>query len=146
VFASPDWLEGCVSMLSAFLETIDECRDNPEERLPEVAPPVVDQVAAVVERARDRQQGLRESAQARGPEFRTSELGAVLWWAGMALHKATEAIPAARRKMAQGARFEAFVEVHSLLYDTISGLSLLSVAEGLIHDMEMAGREHERPN
>jgi len=51
VFASPNWLEACVSMLAAFLESIDSCRDSPGLSLPQIAPPIVDQVSAVADRA-----------------------------------------------------------------------------------------------
>jgi hypothetical protein len=89
---------------------------------------------------------LRGTAERHGPAFQTSELGAVLWWAGMALHKAARAGEGARNKMAQKAWEDAFFEVHALLYDTMAAVSLLSVAEGMIQRMETEGIDPGRPN
>jgi|GEM_PF-4465102 len=89
---------------------------------------------------------LRHTVETRGPEFQTSELGAVLWWAGMASHKAAAAVEGVRDKMAQDAWEEAFFEIHALMYDTMSALSLLSVAEGMIQRMETESSDRERPN
>ena len=146
VFASSNWLDGCVTMLAAFVEDIDSARDNPALSLPPTAPSIVDQGAALTGRAKRMEMQLRETAERRGPAFQTSELGAVLWWAGMASHKATAAAESARAKMARNAWEDAFFEIHALLYDTISALSLLSVAEGMIRRMETEGSGDARPN
>ena len=146
IFASPNRLDACVNMLSVFLESIDSCRDNPGQSLPSRAPSIVDQLAAIAGRARRLELRFRDTAKKRGPEFQTSELGAVLWWAGMASHKAAAAAEAVRDKMAQNAWEETFVEIHALMYDTMSALSLLSVAEGMIQRMEAERIGRERPN
>jgi hypothetical protein len=146
VFASSRWLDACVDLLSAFLEELDSCRDNPRESLPESGSSIVEHVAAVADRAERLQLQLRETAERRGPAFQTSELGAVLWWVGMALHKASGSVESARDKMAYHAWEEAFIEVHALLYDTMAGISLLSVAQALIERMESEGVDRARPN
>ena len=145
-FASPNWLEACVSMLAAFLESIDSCRDSPGLSLPQIAPPIVDQVSAVADRAQRLEIQLRTTAESHGPAFQTSELGAVLWWAGMASHKANAAAKGARDKMARNAWEDAFLEIHALMFETISAISLLSVAEGMLQHMENEGTDHVRPN
>jgi hypothetical protein len=147
VFASPIWLDACVNMLSVFLEDIDACRDNPGRDLPDLAPSILDQVAAVAIRARRKESHFRDTAEKRGPEFKTTELGAVLWWAGMASHKAEAAGRAVLKKINQNAWDDVFFEVHAMMYDTIAALSLLSVAERMIERMEsLAGSAGERPN
>ena len=146
IFASSNWLDACVNMLSVFLESIDSCRDNPGQSLPASGPSIVDQVAAVAGRAHLLELRFRDTAEKRGPQFQTSELGAVLWWAGMSSHKAAVAAKGVRDKMAQDAWEEAFFEVHALMYDTMSALSLLSVAEGMIQRMETESSGRERPN
>ena len=146
IFAGPDWLDACVQMLSVFAEDIDSCRDNPSQSLPGIAPSIVDQVVAVAGRAQRLERRLRDSAERHGPEFQTQELGAVLWWAGMASHKALAGAEGAREKMARNAWDDAFFEIHALMYDTMSAVSLLSVAEGLIHRMETEGPTRKRPN
>lgn len=145
VFASPNWLDACVTMLSAFVEDIDACRDDPGRRLPDLAPPIAAQVSALNDRAQRLHQQLRSSAEQRGPAFQTSELGAILWWAGMAAHKATAAAGTARDQIAGNAWEDAFFELHALMYETMSALSLLSVAESMMQRMETEpGRS--RPN
>lgn len=146
IFAASNRLDACVNMLSAFLESIDSCRDDLRERLPGMAPSIVDQVVAVVDRAQRLERRLRTVAQTRGPEFQTSELGAVLWWAGMASHKAMAAAEAARGKMAREVWDDAFFEVHALMYDTMSALSLLSLAEAMIQRMERESIGRYNPN
>src|SRR5438270_12902702 len=103
IFASSNWLEACVTMLSVFLEDLDSCRDDPAMRLPEIAPSILDQVTSVSSRAHRLELQLRGTAERRGPAFQTSELGSVLWWAGMASHKATGAAEGSRAKMAKNA-------------------------------------------
>jgi hypothetical protein len=98
----------------------------------------------VADRAHRLEKRFRELAYRRGPEFQTPELGAILWWAGMASHKAAAATEDSRQKMSTGAWDDAFFTIHSLLYDTMSALSLLSVAEGLIRRME--AESPDRPN
>lgn len=146
IFASPNWLDGCVGMLSALLEDIDSCRETLGVSLPQIAPSIVDQVAAVTGQAQRLELRFRDTVEMRGPAFQTSELGATLWWAGMAAHKAASAAGAARDKMAQNAWEDAFFEIHALMYDTISAVSLLSVAEGLIQRMETERTNRVRPN
>lgn len=46
--------------------------------------------------------------------------------------KAAAAAESARAIMARGDWEDAYFEIHALLYDTISALSLLAVAEGII--------------
>jgi hypothetical protein len=145
VFASSSWLDACVTMLAAFLENIDSCRDHPELSLPEIAPSIVDQVRAVAGRAQRLEHQLRTTAERHGPAFQTDELGAVLWWAGMASHKATAAMESAHDKMARNAWENAFFEIHAMMYDTMSALSLLSVAEGMIQHMETEHTGGVRP-
>ena len=145
-FASPNWLEACVSMLAAFLESIDSCRDRPALSLPQIAPSILDQVIAIADRAQRLELQLRTTAESHGPAFQTSELGAVLWWAGMASHKATAAAKGARDKMARNAWEDAFLEIHALMFETISAISLLWVAEGMIQHMESEGTDRVRPN
>jgi hypothetical protein len=77
VFASPTWLEACVSMLAAFLESIDSCRDSPGLSLPQMAPPIVDQVSAIADRAQHLELQLRTTAESHGSVFQTSQLRAV---------------------------------------------------------------------
>lgn len=146
IFATSNWLDACVNMLSVFLEDIDSCRDNPGQSLPGSAPSIIDQVVALAGRARRLELQFRDTAEKHGPEFQTTELGAVLWWAGMASHKARAAAESARDKMARNAWDDAFFEVHALMYETMSALSLLSVAEGMIQRMETEGMGHVRPN
>ena len=146
IFASSNRLDACMNMLAVFLEDIDSCRDNPGQSLPASAPSIVDQVAAVAGRAQRLELRFRDTAEKRGPGVQTAELGAVLWWAGMASHKAVAAAEGVRDKMAQDAWEEAFFEIHALMYDTVSALSLLSVAEGMIQRMETEGSGRERPN
>jgi hypothetical protein len=146
IFASSNWLDACVGMLAVFVDDVDSCRDNPGQTLPGTAPSIVDQAAALAGRAQRLERSLRAGAERRGPEFQTSELGAVLWWAGMASHKAAAAAQGARDKMARAAWEDAFYEVHLLLYETMSALSLLSVAEGMIRRMETEGTGRVRPN
>lgn len=146
VFASSNWVEGCLSMLSAFLESVDSCRDDPGQRLPDLAPSIVDQVEAVAGRVRRLESRLRAAAEAHGPEFQTSELGAALWWAGMASHKAMGAVPIVREHLSHRAWEKAFYEVHALMFDVISAISLLALAEGMIHRMEAERRGPDRPN
>jgi hypothetical protein len=146
VFGSPIWLDTCVSMLSVFVGNIDRCRDNPARDLPDLAPAVLEQVEAVNERAKRLEKHFRELAEKR-PEFKTGELGAILWWAGMAEHKATSAIESSREKMERKDWDEAFFEIHAGMFDTVSALSLLYVADGMIGRMESEGRpETDRPN
>jgi hypothetical protein len=133
-------------MLSAFLEDIDSCRDAPAQSLPRTGPSIVEQVAALSDRARCLERQFRESAERRGPEFQTPELGAVLWWAGMASHKAAAASEGARAKTARNAWEDAFFEIHALMYETMSALSLLAVAEEMIQRMEAEGVSRVRPN
>ena len=145
IFASDDWLDACVNMLSVFLEDIESCREDPVGTLPAVAPSIVDQVAAVAERTQRLQREVRSSAEGRGPQFQTTELGAVLWWAGMGAHKAVTAVPSIRDAMGRGAWDDTYFAIHALLYDTISALSLLSVADGVFaQQVESFGRG--RPN
>jgi hypothetical protein len=145
VFASPSWLDACVTMLSAFVEDVDSCRDDPGRRLPELAPPIALQVSALNDRAKRLHLQLRSSAEERGPAFQTSELGAVLWWAGMASHKAAAAAESAQDRMKGEAWEEAFFDLHAMMYETMSALSLLSVAESMMQRMETEpGRA--RPN
>jgi hypothetical protein len=147
VFASPIWLDACVNMLSVFLEDVDSCRENPDRDLPGVAPSIVDQVAAVADRARRMGIRMREATEKRGPEWKTTELGATLWWAGMAAHKATGAVQNVRAKMGRNDWSDVFFEVHAMMHDTASALSLLSVAERMIKRMESEGvAGAERPN
>lgn len=146
LFASSGWLDACVNMLSVFLEDIECGRDNPAEALPGIAPSIVDQVAAVAGRARRLEHQFRVTAEKRGPEFQTTQLGAVLWWAGMASHKADAALEDARGEMARNDWQDAFIQINLLLYDTVAALSLLSVAEGMIRRMETEGIERERQN
>jgi hypothetical protein len=146
VFAGPGWLEACVGMLSAFLQDIDTDSDDAAERLPEIAPSIVEQASAIVGAAKRLEQRLREAAEQRGPAFQTDELGAVLWWAGMASYKATSAAEGARGRMAEQTWDDAFFEIHALLHGAISALSLLSVAEGMMRRMEAEGTGRERPN
>lgn len=146
VFSSSNWTDACVSMLSAFLETIDACRDNLSESLPDAAPSIVDQVEALAGRAQQFESDLRSQAGRYGPEFKTSELGAVLWWAGMASHKATSAVKNFRAKMDANNWDGAWFEIHALMFDTMSALSLLSVGETMIRRMETEGLGHVRGN
>lgn len=146
VFASPNWLDGCVTMLATSLEDIDSCRDNPGLSLPEMAPSIVDQVGALAGRAQRLERQIRTAAERNGPAFQTSELGAVLWWAGMAMHKAVAATESARGTMARNAWEDAFIEIHAMLYDTMSALSLISVAEGMIQRMKTESAGDVRPN
>lgn len=146
VFAGSSWLEACVTMLTTFLESIDSCRDDPGRSLLSTAPAIVDQVAAVAGAARNLEHRFRKIAEKRGPEFQTDELGAVLWWAGMASHKAGGAVEAARRLMAQDAWEQAFFDIHALMYDTMAALSLLAVAEGMMQRMETESLGRERAN
>jgi hypothetical protein len=146
IFASSNRTDACLSMLSAFLENIDACRDSLSQSLPEAAPSVVDQVEALAARARQFEANLRAEAERHGAEFKTSELGAVLWWAGMASHKAISSATSSRTKMAANDWDSAWFEVHALLFDTMSALSLLSVAENVLHRMELEGLGHVRGN
>ncbi len=91
IFAGPNRTDACLSMLSEFLECIDGCRDNLNEMLPDIAPGIVEQSEAVSARAREFEAHLRSETERHGPEFKTCQLGAALWWAGMASHKATAA-------------------------------------------------------
>jgi hypothetical protein len=146
IFASANWLDACTQMLSVFLESVDECREDPGATLPGMAPAVVDQVAALAGRAKSLELRFREMAEKRGPSFQTTDLGAVLWWAGMAAHKASSAAEGARHNVARHAWEDAFVEIHALLYEAISALSLLGLAEEMILRMDREGVGHERPN
>jgi hypothetical protein len=147
VFASPIWLDACVNMLSVFLEDVDACREKPEQDLPGLAPSIVDQVAAVADRTRRLELRMRGIAEKRGTQFMTTELGATLWWAGMASHKATGAVQHIREKMGRNAWSDVFFEVHAMMHDTAAALSLLSVAERMIKRMESEGVPgSERPN
>jgi hypothetical protein len=147
IFAGPIWLDACTGMLSVFLEDIEGCRENPRETLPEIAPSIVDQVSRVAERARRLEGRFRQAAEERGPRFQTTELGAVLWWVGLACHKAAGNAENARERMDRKAWDDAFIDVHSLLYETMSALSLLAVAEGMLAEMEEAnGETGGRPN
>lgn len=146
VFASSKWVDACVTMLSAFLESIDACRDDPDQQLPDIAPSIVDQVAAMVDRAQRLEQSFRATAEERGPAYQTPELGAALWWTGMSLHKAMAAVEGARKQISQNAWWEVFFEVHALLHGAISAISLLALAEGMIQRMEAAGVSQGRPN
>lgn len=146
VFDSPNWVDACVNMLAAFLESLEECRDDPGRELPRMGPPLIDQIAAVAHRAKRREDQFRVIAEKHGPEFQTSELGATLWWAGMAVHKAVGAAAGSREKLAERAAEDALFEIHALLFDTMSAISLLSVAEGMIEGMEAGIKGRERPN
>jgi len=69
----------------------------------------------------------------------------MLWWTGMGSHKAGGAATAARDMMARNAWEDAFYVINALLYDMISALSLLSVAESMIkRETQLGGSE--RPN
>jgi hypothetical protein len=48
--------------------------------------------------------------------------------------------------MARNAWEDAFLEIHALMFETISAISLLSVAEGMLQHMENEGTDHVRPN
>jgi hypothetical protein len=146
IFSSSNWLDACVPMLAVFLEDIESCRDNLDEKLPEIAPSILDQVGAIAGRAQRLELELRSKAGSHGPAFQTSELGAVLWWAGMALHKGMGAAEGARDKMDRKVWEDAFLEVHASMYETMSALSLLSVAEGMMLRMETEGTDRPRPN
>ncbi|MGH2442654.1 MAG: hypothetical protein ACRDFX_05785 [Chloroflexota bacterium] len=145
IFAGGAWLEACVNMLSVFLEDIDSCRDEPGKLLPGIAPSIVDQVAAVADRARHLQAQHRSTAEQHGPEAQTAELGAILWWAGMASHQAGAALTASRDLMERNAWDEAFIQINVLMYDTISSLSLLSISEEMVR-LATQSRAGERPN
>ncbi|MGH2443205.1 MAG: hypothetical protein ACRDFX_08585 [Chloroflexota bacterium] len=144
-YDSPNWLDACMNMLSVFLEDLDTGRDHPERSLPGIGPSIVDQVAAVADRARLLQLRYRATTEERGPEFQTSELGAMLWWAGMGSHQAAEAVTISRDMMAGEDWERAFIQINALLYDTISALSILSTAEGMMK-RDYEGRGRERPN
>jgi hypothetical protein len=147
IFAGPMWLDACTNMLSVFLDDIEGCRDKPRESLPEIAPSIVDQVTRVAERARRLEARFREHAEERGPEFKTAELGSVLWWAGLASHKAASAAESVQGHMERKAWDDVFFDVHTLMFDTMSALSLLSVAERMINRMEQDGDAGgRRPN
>ena len=146
IFASPNWLDSCVTMMAVFLEDVESCSENLSQKLPEVAPSILDQVDAIAARAQRLEMELRDTAQSRGPAFQTNELGSVLWWAGMALHKAASASQGARDKMARGIWDDAFLEVHASMFETMSGLSLLSTAGEMMLRMENEGTDRPRPN
>lgn len=146
IFDSANWVDACVTMLSVFLEDIESCRDNPGQHLRDIAPSIVDQVHGVAARAERLERHFRSTAEAHGPEFQTTELGAILWWAGMASHKAIGAVAVAREKLSQNAWEKAYYEIHTLMYDTISAISLLAIAEGMIRRMESEGDGRQRPN
>ena len=146
IFASPIWLDACVNMLSVFLEDIGACRENPSQSLPRIAPSIVEQVAAVAGQAHRLELRFRDTAEKHGPEFQTNELGAILWWAGMASHKARGSVQTIGKKSEQNAWDDVFLEVHAMMYDTISALSLLSTAERMIQRMETEGTGRDRPN
>lgn len=63
----------------------------------------------------------------------------------MALHKAA-ATESSRVKMAASAWDDAFPEIHALMYETMSAVSLISVAEEVIQRLEPEGIGNARPN
>jgi hypothetical protein len=146
LFAGPNWHDGCVSMLAAFLETIDSCRDDPEHGLPRTAPSIVDQTVALAGQLQRLEHRLRDTAERGGPGFQTSEMAAVLWWSGMALHKAAAAAEGGQTRMAAGAWDEAFFEIHAQMYETMSAVSLIFIAERLLHHLGTEGIGDARPN
>jgi hypothetical protein len=146
VFAGPMWVDACTSMLSVFLEDVEGCREDPGEGLPEIAPSILDQVARVGERARRLESRFRQWAQGRGPTFQTTELGALLWWAGLASHKGAGGVETVRRQIERQAWEDVFIDLHTLMFDTMSALSLLGVAERVIHRLDADGEGGGRPN
>lgn len=147
LFAEGIWLDGCTTMLAVFLEDIETGRDNPRETLPDIAPSIVDQVTRVSRHAHGLEQSFRALAQERGPAFQTNELGAALWWAGMAAAKADASAQEVQKKMASNDWPEAYFEIHRLMYETICALSLLSVAERIMRRQEdEQERGGARPN
>lgn len=145
IFAGAGWFDACMTILAACLDELDACRDDPQAELPSIAPPIVEQVTAIAERAQQLQLQLRWSAEQRGPAAQTLELGAMLWWAGMGLHKGASAAAAISSRTAGGAWDDALYEIHALLYDTVSALALLCAAQAQLEKgTERAGSG--RPN
>ena len=146
VFAGSGWLDACTTMLAVFSNDIEGCRDNPSEGLSEVAPSILDQVTRVADRARRLEMSFRELAHEGGARFQTIELGSVLWWAGLASHKAAGGAETVRKQIDQRAWQDVFIDLHTLIFDVISALSLLGIAERLISRMEIEDESSGRAN
>jgi hypothetical protein len=146
IFASSGWLDACTTMLAVFSNDVESCRENPGQDLPELAPSILDQVARVAERARRLEQSFRDMAHERGPRFRTVELGSALWWAGLASHKAVGGAETVSNQVAQGAWEDVFIDLHTLIFDVISALSLLGIAERLVTQLELEDESSGRAN
>jgi hypothetical protein len=104
--------------------------------VPSVAPSILDQVAHLAERARNMEGHFRAKAESRGPAFQTRELGALLWWAGLAAHQASVDAEDVGRQIAGKIWSDVFFTAHRQVFDTISALSLLAQAERTIARME----------
>jgi hypothetical protein len=146
IFAGSGWLEACTTMLAVFSNDIESCRENPGEGLPEEAPSILDQVTRVAERARRLETSFRELAHERGARFQTIELGSTLWWAGLASHKAAGGIERVQKQITRQAWEDVFIDLHTLIFDVISALSLLGIAEQLVSRMELEAESSGRSN
>lgn len=145
MFSTSNWIEGVMSMLGAFCEDVQLCEKQPGE-LAGVAPSIIDQTAALLDRGRRLSDALRDRVDERPELFRASEVTAATWWADMAAFKANGNLELLRQDMANEAWEDVLFELHAFLYETVSCLSLTDVAQRMLRSTEADSLTLARPN
>lgn len=88
---------------------------------------------------------LRDTAEGHDAELKTAELGAVLWW-GAWLRTRGGSSRGGQEEDDAGWLGDTFFRIHAMMFETMSSLSLLWLAEDMIRQMEAEGVRAERGN